>query len=216
MKNIFVLDKANANVSDQIKSEDDRQTIIYNATLACENLLHTLGIDTANDPNTRSTAQRIAKMLVNELLHGKYDPMPDITEFPNTSKLDQLYTVGPVSITSMCSHHFLPFTGHLWLGILPDINSKDSKVLGLSKFARLADWIFARPQIQEEATTQLADLVEKLTGAAGIGLVVKAQHACTNLRGAKQPGMFMTTSIFRGVLLDNPTARQEFLSMVGM
>lgn len=212
----LALKVANANISDQLKTPEDRQTIIYNATLACEDLLHALGIDCANDPNARKTPTRIAKMLVNELLHGKFDPMPDITEFPNTSKLDQLYTVGPVSITSMCSHHFLPFTGHAWLGILPDIHAANSKVLGLSKFARLADWVFARPQIQEEATTQLADLVEELTGAAGIGLIVKAQHACTNLRGAKQHGMFMTTSIFRGVLLDNPTARQEFLSISSM
>ena len=178
---------------------------------ACKSLLAALRIDTINDPNTLGTADRMAKMYLHELMRGRYVAEPDLSEFPNTRGLDQLYTVGPVQIRSLCSHHMLPFVGYAWMGILPD---KDGNVLGLSKFARLADWIFCRPQIQEEATIMLADLIEEKAKPAGLALVVKAQHMCMTIRGVKEPESFMTTSVMRGKLREEPALRAEFFSMI--
>lgn len=205
---------ANANYHDgnsPVSSELLVDDLIDRVEGACESLLIALGIDFENDPNTKDTPHRMAKMYVTELLKGRYLPKPDLREFPNQRGLDQLYTVGPIAITSLCSHHFLPFTGHCFVGILP---TPEGSVLGLSKFARMAEWIFARPQIQEEATIQLADLLEDSCHPAGLALVVRAEHQCMTLRGAKQPGSKMTTSVMRGVMREDAKAREEFFQLL--
>ena len=178
---------------------------------ACAALLKALAIDWERDPNTKETPKRMAKMYVKEVMRGRYEPRPEIKEFPNQNGLDQLYVVGPIRINSMCSHHMVPIVGQAWLGILPN---KEGKVLGLSKFARLADWIFRRPQIQEEATIQLADEIEKLTEAQGIAVAVKAQHLCMSWRGVNDPNAMMTTSVTRGLLREKAAARAEFFEMI--
>lgn len=195
--------KANSNIGHQ----PDMQAVKN----ACAALLDALEIDWKNDPNTKETPKRMAKMYVKEVMRGRYEPRPEIKEFPNQNGLDQLYVVGPIRINSMCSHHMVPIVGQAWLGILPN---KEGKVLGLSKFARLADWIFRRPQIQEEATIQLADEIEKLTEAQGIAVAVKAQHLCMSWRGVNDPNAMMTTSVTRGLLREKAAARAEFFEMI--
>ncbi|NCA72032.1 MAG: GTP cyclohydrolase I [Sphingobacteriia bacterium] len=172
-------------------------------------MLEALLIDWEADPNTRETPARVARMLVDESMRGRYAPRPRVTVFPNTRKLDELYTVGPVTVRSMCSHHLVPIVGSAWIGVIPG-----DTLIGLSKFARLTDWIMARPQIQEEAAVQLADEIEALIKPRGLAVMVKARHLCLSWRGAREPEAEMTTSILRGILRESPAARAEFFETI--
>ena len=191
------------------QSAEQKEDMLVRVENACKDLLIALGIDVFNDPNVQRTPRRMAEMYVNELLQGRFSQPPVLRDFPNHKHLDELYTIGPIPITSLCSHHFLPFVGHCFIGILP---AREKPVLGLSKFARMAQWIFARPQIQEEATIQLADELEKICQPAGLGIIVSAEHECMVLRGIKAKGAKMTTSVMRGAFRENSTLRQEFLN----
>lgn len=171
-------------------------------------LLEALVIDTENDPNTKETAKRVAKMFMHEVMKGRYHKAPELQVFPNTKKLDEMMVVGPITVRSMCSHHLVPIIGKCWIGVIPG-----EKLLGLSKFSRICDWIMSRPQIQEEATIQLADYIEKVLNPAGLVIVVKATHMCMQWRGVKDQAT-MTTSVLRGVMAKNPTAKQEFLEFI--
>ena len=174
-----------------------------------EALLRSLVIDTENDHNTMATASRVARMYVEEIFAGRYAPSPDLTAFPNVNSYDELYLVGPITIRSTCAHHLQNIRGNCWVGIYPGKN-----VLGLSKFYRLADWIASRPQIQEEMTIQIADLVQAETDAEGIAVVVKAEHMCVTHRGVREHASDMTTSVLRGILRDNPDTRAEFFRLL--
>lgn len=176
---------------------------------ACRGLLRALVIDTKHDHNTQGTAKRMAKMFIHEVFRGRYEKMPDLKDFPNAKNLDEIYVVGPVTVRSACSHHFVPIMGKAWVGILPG-----ERVVGLSKFARLANWIFRRPQIQEESTIQLADLLEEVIKPKGLAIIVDAQHMCMSWRGVEEPCTSMTTSVMRGAFLDNASAKAEFLSLI--
>lgn len=200
---------ANDNISDLISS-NNIDNLIDEISLIIYDLLSALIIDIDRDHNTKDTPKRIAKMFVNEIFSGRYLPCPEIKEFPNAKQFDQIYTIGPITINSTCSHHFVPITGKAWLGIIPGKN-----VIGLSKFKRLADWIMCRPQIQEEATVQLADLIEEKIKPRALALVVNATHHCMTSRGIKETSTSMTTSVMRGIFLDNQAARQEFLALIG-
>jgi GTP cyclohydrolase I len=172
-------------------------------------VLRGLVIDTENDHNTQETAKRIAKMYVREVFRGRYQPMPSVTDFPNAKHLDEIYTIGPITVRSGCSHHMVPIMGKAWVGVLPS-----ERVIGISKFIRLVEWIMARPQIQEEATVQVADLIEQLINPKGLAIVVRAQHQCMTWRGVRETDTSMTTSVMRGVFLTNPAARSEFLKLI--
>ena len=172
-------------------------------------VLESLVIDTENDHNTRETGLRVARMYVGEVFAGRYSPAPDLTAFPNVTSYDELYLVGPVTIRSTCAHHLQNIRGNCWIGIYPGKN-----VLGLSKFYRLTEWIAARPQIQEEMTIQIADLVETETAAEGVAVVVKAEHMCVTHRGVREHASDMTTSVLRGKLRDNPDTRAEFFRLL--
>jgi GTP cyclohydrolase I len=176
---------------------------------ACQGLLSSLLIDTANDHNSKDTAKRMAKMYLKEVFFGRYSAMPKITAFPNAKALDEIYTVGPISIRSACSHHFAPILGEVWIGIIPG-----DQVIGLSKFARLTDWIFSRPQIQEEATIQLADILEEKIKPKALAVIVKADHLCMKWRGVKEPCSNMITSVMRGKFRENASAKAEFMSLI--
>lgn len=176
---------------------------------ACQGLLSSLLIDTSNDHNSKETAKRMAKMYLKEVFHGRYSAMPKITAFPNAKALDEIYTVGPISIRSACSHHFAPILGEVWIGIIPG-----DQVIGLSKFARLTDWIFSRPQIQEEATVQLADILEDKIKPKALAVIVKADHLCMKWRGVKEPCSNMITSVMRGKFRENASAKAEFMSLI--
>lgn len=174
-------------------------------------ILDALVIDTENDHNTRDTAKRVAKMYVREIFAGRYTPRPPVTDFPNAKKLDQVYTVGPITVRSACSHHMCPIEGQAWCGVIPG-----ERVIGLSKFNRLADWVLSRPQIQEEAVVQLADEIEALIKPRGLAVVIKAKHTCMTWRGVREGAdAAMTTSVMRGIFREAPAAREEFLTFVG-
>lgn len=174
-----------------------------------QDLLESLVIDTENDHNTIDTANRVAKMFIREVYKGRYLPAPAVTDFPNAKNLDQVYTVGPVTIRSACSHHLVPIVGEAWIGVIPS-----DRVIGLSKFNRITDWVMARPQIQEEASVQLADYIENLIQPKGLAVVVKASHLCMTWRGVRESKTSMTTSVMRGAFMDNPAARAEFFSII--
>lgn len=190
---------------------DDRQRarVRSDVEMAVNALLNALRIDWENDPNTKGTAERIARMYVDEVMKGRFHPRPKITVFPNTRKLDEMYTVGPITVRSMCSHHLVPIIGNAWIGVIPG-----DTLIGLSKFHRLTDWIMSRPQIQEEAAVQLADEIESLISPKGLAVVVKASHLCTTWRGVMDKGSQMTTSIMRGLMQHSPVSRTEFLESI--
>jgi GTP cyclohydrolase IA len=174
-------------------------------------VLDSLVIDTEHDHNTTDTARRVAKMYVNEVFRGRFVTAPTITEFPNAEHLNELMIVGPLAVRSACSHHFCPVIGKLWIGIMPN---EHTNVIGLSKYARLAEWVMGRPQIQEEAVVQLADLIMDKTSPDGLAIVMEASHYCMAWRGVKDMDAKMLTSVMRGVFLKDPALRREFLALV--
>jgi len=176
-----------------------------------QQVLEALVIDTESDHNTRETAQRVAKMFLTEVFGGRYTPMPSVTEFPNISRLNELMIVGPVTVRSACSHHLCPIMGRVWIGILPN---EHSNLIGLSKYARICDWIMSRPQIQEEAVTMLADELQDRVKPDGIGIVIEADHFCMHWRGVKDTSAKMINSVMRGAFLKNADLRREFLSLI--
>jgi GTP cyclohydrolase I len=185
------------------------QAVEDDVALAVQQLLTALRINTADDHNTRGTARRVAKMYLHEVFRGRYYPPPTITDFPNAKGLDEVYAVGPITVRSACSHHLVPIVGHAWIAVKPT-----ERVIGLSKFNRLVEWVMARPQIQEEATIMLADTIEQLIEPEGLAVVVKAKHLCMTWRGVRDNGTEMTTSVMRGVFRTEPEARAEVLSLL--
>jgi GTP cyclohydrolase IA len=175
-------------------------------------VLESLVIDTSRDHNTRDTARRIAKMYLTEVFRGRYAPPPPITEFPNVEGLNELMIVGPITVRSACSHHFCPIMGKLWIGVMPN---EHSSLIGLSKYVRLTDWIMSRPQIQEEAITQLADLLMRQVSPDGLAVVMEADHFCMHWRGVKDEAK-MVNSVMRGSFLKDAALRREFLSLISM
>jgi len=174
-------------------------------------VLKALVIDTESDHNTNETARRVAKMFVTEVFRGRYVPMPLVTEFPNASLLNELMIVGPVKVRSACSHHLCPILGRVWIGILPNAHSN---LIGLSKYARICEWIMSRPQIQEEAVTMLANELQDRVKPDGLAIVMEADHFCMHWRGVKDDESMMTNSVMRGSFLTNPNLRREFLSLL--
>ena len=174
-------------------------------------LLETLVIDIEGDHNTHDTARRVAKLYVREVFAGRYEPAPPITDFPNVARLNELMIVGPVTVRSACSHHLCPIIGRIWVGVMPN---EKSALIGLSKYARLLGWVMTRPQIQEEAIAQLADLLERKMNPDGLAIVMEADHFCMQWRGVKDMDSKMTNSIMRGSFLNDPDLRREFLSLM--
>ncbi len=200
---------ANDNIAPFIADADELNALETEVTERMEALLRSLVIDTVNDHNTRGTARRVAKMFLHEVFRGRYHAQPTITEFPNAKHLNELMIVGPIDVRSACSHHFVPIIGKLWIGIL---GSETANLIGLSKFSRIADWVMSRPQIQEEAVVQLADLLEQAMRPDGLAIVLKANHLCTQWRGVKDSS-HMTNSVMRGTFLTNAQSRMEFLGL---
>ena len=174
-------------------------------------VLESLVIETQHDHNTNDTARRVAKMYLQEVFKGRYVKAPAITEFPNAEHLNELMIVGPITVRSACSHHFCPVIGKIWIGVLPN---ERTNVIGLSKYARLAEWVMGRPQIQEEAVVQLADLIQEKTQPDGLAIVMEASHFCMSWRGVKDMDSKMINSVMRGAFLKDPNLRREFLSLI--
>ena len=201
---------ANDNIAEFIEP-GELEKLLDEVTKKMEGVLDSLVIDTDNDHNTGDTARRVAKMYVNEVFRGRYVKGPEITEFPNAEHLNELMIVGPITVRSACSHHFCPVIGRIWIGVLPN---EHTNVIGLSKYARLAEWIMGRPQIQEEAVVQLADLIQHKTQPDGLAIVMEASHYCMAWRGVKDMDSKMINSVMRGVFLKDPNLRREFLSLI--
>ena len=176
-----------------------------------QGVLEALVIDTESDHNTQDTARRVAKMYVREVFGGRYVAEPPVTEFPNAARLNELMIVGPVTVRSACSHHFCPIVGRIWVGVMPN---EHSELIGLSKYARLVEWVMTRPQIQEEAIAQLAELLHDKMQPDGLAIVMEADHFCMQWRGVKDMDSKMTNSMMRGSFLKNPDLRREFLSLL--
>jgi len=201
---------ANDNIADCI-APGELEQLLDEVTTRMEGVLDSLVIDTAGDHNTRDTARRVAKMYVNEVFKGRYVKAPSITEFPNAERLNELMIVGPITVRSACSHHFCPVIGQLWIGVLPN---EHTNVIGLSKYARLAEWVMGRPQIQEEAVVQLADYIQSKTRPDGLAIVMQATHYCMAWRGVKDMDSKMINSVMRGVFLKDMNLRREFLALI--
>ncbi len=176
-----------------------------------QEVLQSLVIDTDGDHNTQETAKRVAKMFLREVFAGRYAAAPSVTEFPNVERLNELMIVGPITVRSACSHHLCPIIGKVWIGLLPN---EHSNLIGLSKYARLTDWIMSRPQIQEEAVTMLANELQARVQPDGLAIVMDADHFCMHWRGVKDMESTMINSVMRGAFLKDPNLRREFLSLI--
>jgi GTP cyclohydrolase IA len=201
---------ANDNIADFIR-EGELTELKAEVQAKMADVLKALVIDTNSDHNTQDTAKRVAKMFIEEVFRGRYQPMPQVTEFPNVSRLNELMIVGPITVRSACSHHMCPIIGKLWIGVLPN---EHSNLIGLSKYARIADWIMTRPQIQEEAVIMLADVLQERVKPDGLAIVMEADHFCMGWRGVKDTDSAMTNSVMRGAFLKDPNLRREFLSLL--
>lgn len=201
---------ANDNISEFIR-EGELDALRSEVEQALQGVLRALVIDTRHDHNTADTARRVAKMFVNEVFRGRYEKAPVTTAFPNVSQLNELMVVGPITVRSACSHHLCPIMGKVWVGVMPNANSD---LIGLSKYARLAEWVMNRPQIQEEAVVMLADELERRIRPDGLALVMEASHFCMHWRGVKDTDALMNNSVMRGSFLKDPALRSEFLSLI--
>lgn len=176
-----------------------------------QDVLQALVIDTAHDHNSVGTAHRVAKMFIDEVFRGRYAAPPAVTTFPNVARLGDLMTIGPLKVRSACSHHLCPIVGKVWIGILPD---PESRLLGLSKYERLCNWIMCRPQIQEEAVVMLADAVERRVKPRGLAVVMEADHFCMQWRGVKDDGAHMRNTVMRGTFATDESLRNAFLGQL--
>jgi GTP cyclohydrolase I len=201
---------ANDNIAEFIEP-GDLEKLLDEVEIKMKGVLQSLVIDTETDHNTNDTARRVAKMYLNEVFKGRYVAAPAITEFPNAEHLNELMIVGPITVRSACSHHFCPVIGQVWIGVMPN---EHTNVIGLSKYARLAEWVMGRPQIQEEAVVQLADLIQDKTQPDGLAIVMEATHFCMGWRGVKDLDSKMINSVMRGVFLKDPNLRREFLALI--
>jgi GTP cyclohydrolase I len=201
---------ANDNISAHMR-EGELAELKAEVASKMQAVLESLVIDTQSDHNTHETAQRVAKMYLTEVFGGRYVPMPAVTEFPNASHLNELMIVGPIKVRSACSHHLCPIMGKVWIGVMP---TEHSTLIGLSKYARLIDWIMSRPQIQEEAVIMLADELQERVKPDGLAIVMEADHFCMHWRGVKDDQSKMTNSVMRGAFLKDPNLRREFLSLL--
>jgi GTP cyclohydrolase I len=201
---------ANDNIADFLRPGEIDE-LLTEVEGKMKGVLESLVIDTESDHNTQDTARRVAKMYLNEVFRGRYVPVPPVTEFPNAEHLNELMIVGPITVRSACSHHLCPIIGKLWIGVMPN---EHSNLIGLSKYARLAEWIMGRPQIQEEAIAQMADLLMRKMSPDGLAVVMAADHFCMHWRGVKDDQTKMVNSVMRGSFLKDHTLRREFLSLL--
>ena len=188
----------------------DKQLLIEEATDAFENVLDTLLIDRYTDPNSMDTGRRLAKMYINELMSGRYDPMPNATAFPNVTedKYEGMLVVRS-EIKSMCSHHHQPVSGVAYIGII----AADT-LIGLSKYTRIAQWCARRGTLQEELNNVIANEIQTATGSPNVGVYVQATHGCCENRGIGAHSSLTQTTVLRGAFKDDPGTKKEFMDNI--
>jgi GTP cyclohydrolase I len=200
---------AGDNISDYI-AESDREHLINEATEAFEQVLDTLLIDRENDPNSRGTARRLAKMYFNEIMAGRYDSRPDATAFPNDSedRYEGMLVVRS-ELRSMCSHHHQPVSGVAYIGIIAA-----QKLIGLSKYTRIAQWCARRGTLQEELAIDIAREIQRATESDNVGVYIQAVHGCCENRGIMAHSSLTQTTVLRGVFKTDPATKKEFMDNI--
>ena len=202
---------ANDNIADYIE-EGEKQQLIDEAVPAFENMLQHLLIDTETDPNSIDTARRMAKMYINEIMSGRYDQMPNPSSFPNYIEggYEGMLVVRS-ELTSLCSHHHQSVKGVAYIGIIAG-----PKLLGLSKYTRIAQWCAMRGTLQEDLNGMIANAIQKETGSEHVGVYVQATHGCCENRGIRAKSSLTQTTVLRGAFKDNPATTKEFMDNIKM
>ncbi len=200
---------ANDNIADYIE-EGEKQQLIDEAVPAFENMLQHLLIDTKTDPNSMDTARRMAKMYINEIMSGRYDKMPNPSAFPNYIEggYEGMLVVRS-ELTSLCSHHHQTVKGVAYIGIIAG-----PKLLGLSKYTRIAQWCAMRGTLQEDLNVMIANAIQKETGSEDVGVYVQATHGCCENRGIKAHSSLTQTTVLRGAFKEDPATKKEFMDNV--
>ena len=200
---------AGDNVSDYV-SKDYKEILIEEAAVAFEGVLDTLLIDRENDPNSRGTARRLAKMYYNEIMAGRYEPAPDATAFPNDSadRYEGMLVVRS-ELRSMCSHHHQPVSGVAYIGIIAA-----EKLIGLSKYTRIAQWCARRGTLQEELCNDIAREIMKATDSKNVGVYIQAVHGCCENRGIMAHSSLTQTTVLKGAFKDDSSVKKEFFDNI--
>ena len=200
---------AGDNISD-VLVDGDKEALIEEATIAFESVLDSLVIDRHNDPNSIGTGKRLAKMYINELMAGRYDPMPAATAFPNDGedRYEGMLVVRS-ELTSMCSHHHQIVRGVAYIGIIAA-----DKLIGLSKYTRIAQWCAMRGTLQEELANDIVREIQKATGAEHLGVYVQATHGCVENRGVKAHSSLTQTTVLKGAFKDDAGTKKEFMDNI--
>ena len=194
---------------DPALTDAEADAMMAAAATKLEELFDVLQIDHRNDHNTRGTPRRVAKMFVQEMLHGRYSAPPEITEFENAQGFDNLIVTGPIELRSTCAHHMMPIYGEVFVGILP---ARDGKIIGLSKYDRIVDYFASRLQIQEELVKQIGNFIVEKTAPRGLAVRVTAVHMCKTHRGVRAThGSRMVNSAFYGELAGDRDLQNTFL-----
>ena len=201
---------AGDNISEFIESDQEREQLINEATRAFETVLDTLLIDRATDPNSRGTARRLAKMYFTEIMAGRYEPAPDATAFPNDSedRYEGMLVVRS-ELRSMCSHHHQPVSGVAYIGIIAA-----NKLIGLSKYTRIAQWCARRGTLQEELCNDIAREISRATDSENIGVYIQATHGCCENRGIMAHSSLTQTTVLRGAFKTDPATKKEFMDNI--
>ena len=190
--------------------EGDKEALITDATVAFEGVLDALLIDRENDPNSQGTAKRLAKMYFNELMAGRYETMPPATAFPNdTEDRYEGMLVVRSELKSMCSHHHQPVSGVAYIGIIAA-----DKLIGLSKYTRIAQWCARRGTLQEELATDIAREIMTATGSKDVGVYIQATHGCCENRGIMAHSSLTQTTVLKGTFKDDPHTKKEFFDNI--
>ena len=204
---------AGDNIS-EVPMDGDKDIIIEEATVAFESVLDALLIDRQTDPNSMDTARRLAKMYVNEIMSGRYDPAPSCTAFPNepdnitNEKYDGMLVVRS-ELTSMCSHHHQPVKGVAYIGIIAA-----DKLIGLSKYTRIAQWCAMRGTLQEELAMDINREIRKATGSEDVGVYIQATHGCCENRGIRAHSSLTQTTVLKGSFFENDHVKKEFMDNI--
>lgn len=192
--------------------ETDKEYLINEATKAFEQVLDALLIDRENDPNSKGTAKRLAKMYFNEIMSGRYDPAPDATAFPNdtTDRYEGMLVIRS-ELHSMCSHHHQPVTGVAYIGIIAA-----QKLIGLSKYTRIAQWCARRGTLQEELCNDIAREISRATDSENVGVYLRMTHGCCENRGIMAHDSSTTTSVLKGAFNRDPGTKKEFFDTLSL
>ena len=200
---------AGDNISDYV-AESAKEHLIDEATEAFERVLDALLIDRENDPNSKGTARRLAKMYYNEIMAGRYEPAPDATAFPNDSqdRYEGMLVVRS-ELRSMCSHHHQPVSGVAYIGIIAA-----NKLIGLSKYTRIAQWCARRGTLQEELCNDIAREISKATDSKNVAVYIQAVHGCCENRGIMAHSSLTQTTVLTGSFKTDPGAKKEFFDNI--